>query len=40
MAEVKAVGIALRDEKYQRLDMEVDDPAGVIKTLNAAAHTS
>ena len=36
----KAVAITLRDEKYQRLVVEVDDPARVIQTINAAVHTT
>lgn len=32
----KAVAITLRDEKYQRLIIEVDDPAATIAAINAA----
>ena len=32
----KAVAIMLRDEKYQRLIVEVDDPAATIAAINAA----
>lgn len=31
-----AVAINLRDEKYQRLIVEVDDPAATIAAINAA----
>ena len=36
----KAVAIPLRDEKYQRLVVEVDDPAAVIEAINAAVDAS
>ena len=36
----KAVAITLRDEKYQRLVVEVHDPAHVMQTVNAAVHPS
>ena len=36
----KAVAITLRDEKYQKLIVEVDDPAGVIQTVNSAGRTA
>lgn len=36
----KAVTITLRDEKYQRLVVEVDDPGSVIGAINAAVHAS
>ncbi|MBV8529530.1 MAG: hypothetical protein JOZ75_14560 [Candidatus Dormibacteraeota bacterium] len=32
----KAVAITLRDEKYKRLVVEVDDPAATIAAINAA----
>ena len=36
----KAVAITLRDEKYQRLVVEVDDPAHVIQSVNSAVNPS
>lgn len=36
----KAVAINLRDEKYQRLIVEVDDPVATISAINAAAEKS
>lgn len=35
-----AVAITLRDEKYQRLVVEVEDPAATIAAINAAVHPS